>query len=221
MLVPVPLRNPDRVNLKKLRGTFHTDNGVLSPTPEIRSAVEKAVAVLHQLGIDFDEKIPPGIEQSIEILPSLLRGWDGGAWIRMLLTRANTAEKDTTLKQYLATKNGSPDVLIGLIDRWDRFRACMQAFIEPYDVLISPVNAYCAFRYGEMAEKYPGFSYTMAYNLTGWPAVVIRAGTSAEGLPLGVQIVAKPWREDVALATAAALETELGDWPSPDSTVIQ
>ena len=47
-----------------------------------------------------------------------------------------------------------------------------------------------------------GFAYTYSYSLTGWPAAVVRCGTSPEGLPIGVQIVAPPWREDVALAFA-------------------
>jgi Asp-tRNA(Asn)/Glu-tRNA(Gln) amidotransferase A subunit family amidase len=58
-------------------------------------------------------------------------------------------------------------------------------------------------------------SYTGAYNLTGWPGAVVRAGSSPEGLPLGVQIVAQPWREDVALAVARHLETTLGGWQCP------
>jgi amidase len=64
-------------------------------------------------------------------------------------------------------------------------------------------------------DKLPAFSYTMTYNLTGWPAAVIRGGTSAEGLPIGVQIVARPWREEVALAVAQHLETALGGWQRP------
>jgi len=51
--------------------------------------------------------------------------------------------------------------------------------------------------------------------LTGWPAAVVRAGTSPEGLPIGVQIAAKPWREDVALAVAGVIEDELGGWKPP------
>jgi amidase len=46
----------------------------------------------------------------------------------------------------------------------------------------------------------------MAFNLTGWPTVVVRAGTSSEGLPIGVQVVAPLWREDVALALARQIE---------------
>ncbi len=93
----------------------------------------------------------------------------------------------------------------------------MLAFMEPYDVIICPVNAYPAMLHGTTfdADKLPAFSYTMTYNLTGWPAAVIRGGTSAEGLPIGVQLVARPWREEVALAVAQHLETALGDWQRP------
>jgi len=55
----------------------------------------------------------------------------------------------------------------------------------------------------------------MSYNLTGWPDAVVRGGTSPEGLPIGVQIVTRPWREDVALAVAQHLEGELGGWQRP------
>jgi amidase len=60
------------------------------------------------------------------------------------------------------------------------------------------------------------FSYTMTYNMAGWPAAVVRGGTSPDGLPIGVQIVAHPWREDVALAVAEFLEKTLGGYqPAP------
>ena len=43
----------------------------------------------------------------------------------------------------------------------------------------------------------------------------MRAGTSPEGLPIGVQLVAKPWREDVALAAARIVEAATGGWQAP------
>jgi amidase len=55
----------------------------------------------------------------------------------------------------------------------------------------------------------------MAYNVAGWPAAVVRCGESANGLPIGVQIAAAPWREDIALAAALRLERELGGWQAP------
>jgi amidase len=63
------------------------------------------------------------------------------------------------------------------------------------------------------------YSYTLAYNLTGWPALVIRCGTDARGLPIGLQIVARPFREDHCLALGAWLETvlhnHLGEFTGP------
>ena len=59
------------------------------------------------------------------------------------------------------------------------------------------------------------FSYTMTYNLTGWPGAVVRAGATGGGLPIGVQIVAHPGREDVALAVAKFVETARGGYQRP------
>jgi amidase len=55
----------------------------------------------------------------------------------------------------------------------------------------------------------------MAFNVTGWPAVVVRGGTAPDGMPIGVQVVAKPWREDQAIAVAAIIEKKLGGWQAP------
>ena len=51
--------------------------------------------------------------------------------------------------------------------------------------------------------------------MTGWPATVVRCGTSLERLPIGVQAMARPWREDLSLAVALHLEKSLGGWQRP------
>jgi amidase len=93
---------------------------------------------------------------------------------------------------------------------WDGFRTHMLTFIEHYDVVLCPVSAFPAPLHGEMTVE--GFSYTIPFSLCGWPCVSVRAGVSPEGLPIGVQVVARPWREDVALAVAQIIETTLGGW---------
>ena len=93
----------------------------------------------------------------------------------------------------------------------------MLAWMRPFDALICPV--YCkaslpsAFEYDP--EMLKGFSYTSAFNFTGWPGVVVRGGTSSDGMPIGVQVVAASSREDVCLAVAKHLETALGGWQKP------
>jgi len=97
---------------------------------------------------------------------------------------------------------------------WDAYRSEMGAFLGRYDVIECPVYTHAALPHGAstVEENFLGFSHTMAYNVAGWPAAVVRCGTSATGLPVGVQIVAAPWREDIALAVAARLEIEFGGW---------
>ena len=59
----------------------------------------------------------------------------------------------------------------------------------------------------------------MTFNVLGWPAAVVRCRTSAERLPVGVQVAAAPWREDVALAIASKLEKAFGGWMSPQIAI--
>jgi amidase len=56
----------------------------------------------------------------------------------------------------------------------------------------------------------------MVFNVTGWPAVAVRGGTSPDGMPIGLQVVAKPWKEDQAIAVAARIEKQLGGWQPPN-----
>jgi len=93
----------------------------------------------------------------------------------------------------------------------------MLSFMRDVDVIICPPNAYSALPHGlQSDDKHsPGWMYTWIYNITGWPAAVVRAGTSADGMPIGVQIVGRPFRDDVVLAVAAFLEQQLGGWQPP------
>lgn len=53
------------------------------------------------------------------------------------------------------------------------------------------------------------------FNLLGWPGVSLRAGSSETGLPVGVQVVAAPWREELALALASLIEKKMGGFQPP------
>ena len=48
--------------------------------------------------------------------------------------------------------------------------------------------------------------FTAPFNVSGQPAVSLPLGAGADGRPLGVQLVAAPWREDVLIRVAAQLE---------------
>ncbi len=216
-IVPMPLGDPEKVDLKSLRVAFHTDNGIASPTPETAEVVRKAAKALSDAGMEVEEALPQGIQQTYEIFLGLITA-DGGVGIQMLLQMVGTTETHPYLQVILSLASANamttPE-FSGLIVKWGMFKAAMISFMERYDVIICPACAYPAMPHGSTVEDFPAFSYTMTYNLTGWPGVVVRGGTSPEGLPIGVQIVARPWREDVALAVARYLESTLGGWSAP------
>ena len=67
---------------------------------------------------------------------------------------------------------------------------------------------------GDWVNLANNWAHMAAYSLTGWPAVAVLAGVS-DGLPFGLQVVAQPWRDDVALEIAAFIERHLGGFVAP------
>jgi amidase len=143
---------------------------------------------------------------------------DGGAWIQRLLDAAGTTEIHPAIASQINKKEMvDSGEITRLIEVRDRFSSDMLAFMQDYDVMVTPVAGFTAPLFGETEDDahFPGYSYTQVYNLCGLPAVVVRCGASPDGLPIGVQIAARPWREDMALAVAAHLETIFGGWLPP------
>lgn len=78
--------------------------------------------------------------------------------------------------------------------------------MSEYDLIICPPCATTAKPHGQCLNEIKDFTYTMSFNNSGSPAVVIPFGISQQGLPIGVQIVANLWKDHVALAVAKTLE---------------
>jgi amidase len=213
-LAPVPLADPASVSLRGLRVAWFLDNGLVSPDVPIAAAVEAAVRVLGRAGARIAERRPPGIERTEPLFMQAIL-LDGGAGIRRLLDGAGTDLRETSLAGFAAAPAMGIEERVRIVAEWDRMRAELLAWSRDWDLVVCPVNAHAALLHGTTDAHMRAFSYTMTWNLAGWPGAVVRAGTSAEGLPVGVQLVAPPWREEVALAAAAAIEAGLGGWQPP------
>ena len=200
-VVPMPLGDPYTANVDGLRIAFFTDNGIAAPTPETADAVRRAAELLHAR-----EHRPPCIEASYDLEMKLI-GPDGGDGLRAYCNAIGSTETHPLLQGWLAKLEPYRTDLAGFAQYWDslyQFRAGMHRFFENYDAIVSPACATPAVPHGTSIDDatFRGFSYTMTYNVTGWPAAVVRCGTSPEGLPINVQIAAHPFREDIALAIA-------------------
>jgi len=197
-----------------LRIAFFTSNGIAPVTPETAAVVHRAAHALASAGAIVEERTPPGIDQTYDLEMQLI-GPDGGDALRQFLRDTGSHQTHPLLDAWLAKLEPYRTTLAGFADCWarlDQFRSGMFAFMKDFDAILSPVSSTPAVPHGTSIEDptFRGYSYTMTHNLTGWPAAVIRCGGVT--LPIAVQIAARPWREDIALAIATHLETALGGW---------
>jgi amidase len=220
-VIGMPCGDPAAVRLGDLRVAFFTDNGIVPADPETITVVQEAAAAIASEVQAMDERRPPGVEESYEHEMRLI-GADGGDGLRAYLADVGSTRTHRLSEAWLTKLEPYRTTVAGFARYWadlDRFRARMFAFLEDFDAILSPVCAHAALPHGRSIEErtFPGFSYTMTYNLTGWPAAVVRCGQTAADLPIGVQIAAHPWREDVALRIAGRLEELFGGWQPPAS----
>ena len=217
-IIEMPLRDPHKVKIGNLRVAFYTDNGIHEPSQAIQDAVRSAAMDLGDLGATVEEDRPNALEMIPEI-NNALNGGDGREWVKRLMESANTKEISPFLQKRInSAKPISTAEYTANLERLDQYRSRMLSFMKHYDAIISPTAPFTATDHGETFsnKNKNAFAYTSAYNMTGWPGTVVRYGTSEENLPIGVQIVSRPWREDVSLAIALELEKVSGGWKDPN-----
>jgi len=216
-VVDMPLSNPRSVRVRDLRVAFYTDNGLAAADAEVAGVVRAAAAALAVEGARVEQARPVCLDSAYEIEMKLI-GPDGGDGLRGYLRDIGSTSVHPLLTGWLDKLEQYRTGIDGFAHYWGewfRYRAEMAAFLAcGYDAILCPAYIHPALPLGTsiLDENFIGFSHTMAYNVAGWPAAVVRCGESNTGLPIAVQIAAAPWREDVALAVALWLEQAFGGW---------
>jgi len=184
-VIPMPIRDPASVTLGELRIASYADDGLARPTPEIEASLCEAADALRDAGAAVEEEARPACLGDSR--PVTERYW------------RFAGRQEVDVERLLAD--------------WDAFRSAMLAFMAPFDAILCPVDYRAATPPDEPAPL--RFNYTLPFSLSGWPCVVVRTGTSHDAMPIGVQVVARSFREDVALAVARHLEATMGGWQAP------
>ena len=227
---PVPWADPAKVELKKLKVSFCADNGAngrQATDDDTKKTVRQVAKWLEEAVTSVKEDVPQGILMDLADARSKLSRGDGGAFYQRLADKWGTKNFSPQRKASMATAN--PLSSAELVEAWEKHDTCKSRMLEwmkSYDVFICPVSnkpaqpidAAAGEGGGGGAGGPPnGWPYTGAFNCTGWPSVVVRCGTSTDGknLPIGVQVVCAPWREDICLAVASYLEGRSGGWQRP------
>ncbi len=219
--------DPDLIKLKPLKCAVMFDNGIVTPDKETVAVVEMTAKTLAGAGVTVNEDRLDGVADTTNV--------SGGFWavgahasVRQLLDSVGTRPEDFANNWFKELDEVIPDqvsakALSSQLARFEEYRARMQQHMARYDVLISPVNAHPAQLHpspGEAPFPSSDASYTEAFDLTGWPSGVVRGGTTSDGLPIGVQITANPWREDIVLSVMSYLEQEIPAFAPPDEQML-
>lgn len=216
-VVPVPSGDPHAVDVGALRIAWFADNGVTAPADDIQRVVEATASTLGAAGFSLENKCLPQTRQLVD-LTTEFREMTNAGFIQRLLTAYGSLRPSAELQGYLtetglASANHVDPVLLETIDR---ARSQALGFFNDFDVILCPASFALARPHGASHnDSFDDWSYIQIYNLLGWPGISLRAGTSAEGLPVGVQLVAPPWREDIALALALRVEKLMGGFAPP------
>lgn len=218
-VVPFPWAPPGEKQLRNLRVAFFTHNGLVGANESTAAMLRDAANALAFRGMRVTDDRPDGIDECYDLEMRWI-GLDGGTGLRQLLSDYGSPQAHALLEGWLSKVAPHQTDLAGFADLWgrlDRYRATMHQFLREYDVILSPVYPRGALPHGEsiLDDNFIGFSYTMAYNMTGWPAAVVRGGTDQDGMPIGVQVAGHPWHEDVVLSVARCLEEDLGGFKAP------
>ena len=222
---PVPLRKITPQELKRVRIGHFEDDGRTPVTAETRAAVHKAAEGLQRAGFQVVPFRPAGLEAARQLWWKFF-GIAGGMLLGPL-TKGHESQLSPILKEFSGWVAAEPSHTgQSLLDTWvqrDVVRMEFLAQTRDIPILLSPVAAIPAFHHGERSWEIGGktvnyldaWSYTEWFNLLGNPAAVVPVGRSPEGLPIGVQIVGRPWEEELVLAVAAAVERECGGYQAP------
>jgi Asp-tRNA(Asn)/Glu-tRNA(Gln) amidotransferase A subunit family amidase len=210
---PVPLRIPD---LSGLKVGFWRQMFDVPWEPGILEAVDKAAAALTEIGIPVEPFEPKGLQRapklwffffgqlSAPFTQAMVHGRESDShWTGMELT-----ERALTLPAPTAQ-----DVVLNLSAR-DAMRTHLFRQMEDFPVLLTPVCGGSAFPHRQRPfDLLKMMEPVTVFNLLGMPAVVIPFGMSPDGMPIGIQLAARAYDEELLLELATRLEEVRGPLP--------
>jgi amidase len=217
---PLPLRTPGLNELRAGTIGFFESDDLVPVTSETRSAVHFAAEALRAAGFRVEPFRPRTLEQ-------LRRLWwtffvQCGAMFYEPEIRGKHEQLSPIFREFLSIADSVPPLSASrLLNAWaelDLLRAKTLEEMRDYPVLLCPVASIPAFRHGERSWVIDGQSvayldavrHTQWFNVVASPAAVVPVGRSPEGLPIGVQIVARPFEDEVALGVAAVVDAAFG-----------
>jgi Asp-tRNA(Asn)/Glu-tRNA(Gln) amidotransferase A subunit family amidase len=220
---PIAPATLNAASLKDLRVGVLDTEPFGSHTPETEVAIQAAATALASRAFAVGHCSLPELSQALDLWWFFF-----GPTIAHLFRSAIVPDQESQLspqfREYLTAAAASPaptlDALLESCTARDHLRARILNKMSSAPVLLSPVCTAPAFRHGAGTWQGPsGFRQTMRAsqwsNLVGFPAISVPMHLSADGLPIGVQLIGRPNEDELLLEVAARLEEARGPFPAP------
>jgi Asp-tRNA(Asn)/Glu-tRNA(Gln) amidotransferase A subunit family amidase len=198
-------------------GFFDLDPAAPHTTAGTRRVSRAAAEALAASGCHVEEIEPFGHPEATDLFFAAV-GADGGAHLRGHVARSD-GRHDPQFRELMARLTADPpsaEAVFATRRRLHALRTAVRARLRGLDAVVCPVVAGPAPLHGVPPAAqagalldYSAYHYVHVVALAGLPSVAVPAG-SEDGLPVGVQVVAAPWRDGAALDVAARLERLLG-----------
>jgi len=221
---PVPLRPIRAEELRGLRIGILESGALGAATLETQATVHHAGRLLDEQGFPVEPVRLEGLDRALELWWFFF-----GPVISDVIRHSTKGQEELLspmLREYLATTAAEPTVtlesFVTACTNRDLVRAEILRQMEEVPILLSPVSTAPAFKHG--AGNYRSgdphnYRDTMRHcqwlNLAGFPGFSLPFGQSPEGLPINIQLIARPHEEELLLAVAETLEQARGPWQKP------
>lgn len=232
-----PAALPPRKPLQQLRIAVWDDFGVPLAS-DVRRVLQETGAALRDAGCEITRARPAGFDPllALQAYGTLLgnEAGQGVSWpARMLLPlmRPLLHRHDHIGRAFARGLHFDARDLSWALQQRDELLRCLEPFLQQYDAWLVPVSATAAFEHVPVhpsrpppllsvdGEPVPYFTATIAltaiFSLLGVPVVSLPAGRSSAGLPIGVQLVGRKWRDEALLDVAATLDEVLPGFAAP------
>jgi len=218
----------DRKTLQGARVAWYVDDRIVPVTNEVKSAVESAARALADAGLETFEATPPGVSKGQQLwidlfsraanieIAALYRGREDEAGPLVSRLLHQTADEPAQFEDRI---DNAEKLASAVLEREQRREALLH-WMRNTPLILAPVGATTAFEHGRhrvdangtYVNVFRAFSYSQTFNVFGLPSVVVPAGKTSRGLPIGVQVIGRPFEELTVLAAAAIIEEALGGW---------
>jgi len=213
--------------LKGVRVAYYVDDLSAPVTDETKRAVERAAQALRRAGLEVREARPPNVERGAALWLKRFSP-DVGYVIKRVYSTQDELERAGPAARALlarAAQRRAPSEaeLLHVDEECARLREALLEWMSDTPLLLAPVGSVPAFAHGArkvtVGDKelnvFDAFSYAQTFNTFNLPTVSVPAARSGEGLPIGVQLVGRPFAEETVLAAALIVEEALGGWLPP------